>query len=183
MGIRIQHSDWVALNGTLAMQVGYSGFAQGPSERTLQVHVDTSPNTVFGGIHKHISILIHPNPFDFDPGFAPVQLARIDRPIHAKIVTARCGPCDDGSLIVNPIDEDGTAAFLNTLNEGVMMRLAVFGDRGIAFQVPIPNDAQFRPAAAAFFSNAEGFPREHSMMVQAMKPRGFVSRMMARVFG
>ena len=183
MGIRIQQSDWVVDGGTLKKQFGYSSVAGAASDPILQIHIDTTPNTVMGGFHRHIAFLLHPNPIQGDPGFVPAQLARNDSPIDAKIVTVRCGPCSDGSLIIQPVDREGTDAFFETLNACVTMRLTLFDNTGALLQLPIPNDEDFRPAARRYFSIVPSVPSQNSMIAECLKPRGLASRLASRLFG
>jgi hypothetical protein len=76
--LRIAQSDWVIEGRTLKKQIGYFGLVDDQSEHTLQLHVDASPNPILGGYHTHVCVLIHPNFFVRDPGFAPAQLATED---------------------------------------------------------------------------------------------------------
>ncbi len=183
MALRIEQSDWIIHRGTLKKQVGYIGLLDADSEHVLQIHIDTSPNAVIGGIHKHVCFLLHPNPFRGDPGFVPAQLARDDSPIDAKIVLAQCGSCDDGSAIIQTADDDSTQAFLATLEQCVMMRLTLFSDHGAFLKLPIPNDEQYRDAAKAYFASVERVAFQDSMVGSIAKQPSLVTRLASKLFG
>jgi hypothetical protein len=73
--------------------------------------------------------------------------------LDTPIITARCEPSDDGSLlIIQPVDRAGAQAFLATLDKCAMMRLTLFDESGAFVKMPIPNDDQYRRASRSFFS-------------------------------
>jgi len=183
MALRYQQSDWVVDEGTLKKQIGYLGLTGANGEIILQIHVDTTPNDLVGGYNRHVCILMHPNPLHSDPGFVPAQLARDDKPLDSEIILVRCGPCANGSLLIQPVDRQGADAFLATLSQCVMMRLVLFDDTGAFLKLPIPNDEQYRLAADAYFSAANRSSLEEGMFGMHRKPQGVVSRVASKLFG
>lgn len=182
MPLRIEQSDWVVDNETLKKQFGYSGLTDDDEEHILQIHIDNTPNTILGGYHTHVCLLLFPNFINGDPGYVPAQLALDDNPVDSKIVTVRCGPCSDGALLIQPIDRDGSEAFLATLNKCQMMRLTLFGDGGAFMRLPIPNDEQFRRAARAYFSGVKGVSTQASMLGMLGKRQNLLSRLTSKLF-
>lgn len=150
--LEIAQTDWVIYNQTLTKRYKYQGLLGEGSEHIIQLEIDVTPNSILGGINKHFCLFVSPSFWELDLGFFAAQLAPAGASREVPFVNVRVGRADDGSLLIQPIDREGTETFLDTLGTGKKMRFLIVGQEGVLVELPIPNDAQYLEAAQLFFS-------------------------------
>lgn len=86
-----------------------------------------------------------------DEGYLTGHLGPENDLINYPFVSVRCGPCDDGSFVVGPVDRDGIHAMLTAVARCLPMRFQLIGTEGPLLELPIPNDDSFSRASVGFF--------------------------------